>query len=70
MLRGSRELSEIARNPFWRDIFGLAIPTSGTLGARKAVMVSPQSRLSQRIFFSSDCNSDSHNFFRNVARSA
>ncbi len=40
MLRGPSELSELARNWFRRDIFASAIPTSGTQGARRTMVVS------------------------------
>jgi hypothetical protein len=63
MLLEPRELSELALNRFWRDIFALAIPTSGTRGARRVMVVSLQTRLSQTIFFSRDCELVSHKVF-------
>jgi hypothetical protein len=60
MLCWPGKLRELAKLRFRHDIFFLKIPTSGTHFARRMVVVCPQSRLSQKIFFSSDCNSDSH----------
>jgi hypothetical protein len=57
-----------AGEPLPPDILLLKITTSGRASARRAAAVSPDSRLSQAVFFSADCLPDLRTNFSDILR--